>query len=235
MRPISFSSDGYVLAGNFFAASKPGKLAFLFIQGWTGHQNLEAAQALATLGCTSMTYDMRGNRDSEGDIAAFSRADFVRDAVVAYDFLKKQLGDDTPIGVVGSSLGSYTGVLLSKERPVACLSLRVPASYPDEGFTDPQLPQARTPQLAAWRQKPLHYGQNSAFQALHDFKGSIQIIEAGDDELVCHQAVQNYADSVNDPSKLRHDVMPEAPHSLVNEQLQERYVTLLTAWVKKQL
>jgi predicted alpha/beta hydrolase len=87
MKKISFLSDGYQLSGNLFTSDKPKKLAFLLIQGWTGHQNLRAAQALADLGFACMTYDMRGNGDSEGNLAEFSRADFVKDAEVAYDYL----------------------------------------------------------------------------------------------------------------------------------------------------
>src|SRR5579864_5720220 len=105
MSKISFTSDGYKLVGNLFIAGQPKELVFLFIQGWTGHQNIEAAQALTKLGYTTMTYDMRGNRESEGNLAEFTRADFIKDATIAYDYLKQQIGKDTRIGVVGSSFG----------------------------------------------------------------------------------------------------------------------------------
>jgi pimeloyl-ACP methyl ester carboxylesterase len=233
MNPITFSSNGYTLAGNLSPAVKPQKLAFLLIQGWTGHQNLAAAQALTKLGFTSMTYDMRGNGESEGNLTEFSRADFISDAVVAYDYLKDQLGPDAAIGVVGSSFGSYTAVLLPEQRPVICLSLRVPASYPDEGFNDPQLPQSETDELTAWRNKPLDYSRNHAFKALHSFTGKVQIVEADRDELVSHQAVQNYADSVADKSNLEHILLPDAPHRLENDRLKAEYVRLLTDWAKQ--
>lgn len=232
MSRISFKSNGYVLAGNMFAASKPGKIAFLFIQGWQGHQNVEAAQALADLGFTSITYDMRGNRESEGNLAEFSRADFIEDATVAYDYLKQRVGDDVAIGAIGSSFGSYTAVLLSKKRDVCCLSLRVPASYPDEGFNDPSLARAEPDSVMEWRKSKLDYTQNHAFKALHDFKGKVQIIEAGADEIVPSQTPKNYADAAPDKSQMTYEVMANAPHRLITEELQADYVERLTKWLK---
>lgn len=234
MSKISFSSDGYKLAGNLFKAEQPKPLAFLFIHGWTGtgHQNVRAAQRLAGMGYTTLAYDMRGNGESEGDLAAFSRADFVADAVVAYDYLKDQVARETPIVVVGSSFGSYCAVLLTAERGVHGLSLRVPASYPDTGFNAPQLPQAGSEALHEWRKKALHYSENRAFNTLHEFQGKVQIIEAGADEQVAHQAVQNYVDAVDDQQRLQYEIMKNAPHSLVNEDLQNQYGLLLVKWVK---
>lgn len=234
MSKISFSSNGYMLAGNLFlpVQLKHSHLAFLFIQGWTGHQNVHAAQQLANMGYACMTYDMRGNGESEGNLAEFSRADFVSDALNAYDYLKGQVGKEIAIGVVGSSFGSYCAVLMTTERDVHCLSLRVPASYPDEGFDKPQLPHIGSKALHVWRQKSLHYSENRAFNALHDFQGQVQIVEAGADEQVAHQAVQNYVDAVRNKQRLSYVVMKNAPHSLVNDELQHGYASLLTDWAK---
>jgi esterase/lipase len=231
MTSIQFTSHGYTLAGNFFPAALPRKIAFLLIQGWTGHQNIPLAEKLAEAGFTTMTYDMRGNRESEGHIADFSRADFIDDAVEAYDYLKQQVGDDVEIGVVGSSFGSYTAVLLATERPVYCLSLRVPASYPDKGFNDPQLGQSDTPELMAWRHEALDYTQNQAFAALHNFAGPVQIIEAENDELVPRQAPQNYAAAVPDKNRLHYVVMKGAPHRLSTPELQSEYERIMLDWV----
>lgn len=230
MAEITFTSDGDKITGNLFPG-KSARFAFLLIQGWMGHQNVTAAQALADLGFTSMTYDMRGNGESEGNLEELSRADFINDAVVAYDFLRQQLNGQQMIGVVGSSFGSYTSVLLSERRPVVCMSLRVPASYPDEGFDEPQLAQIGTNN--DWRNQILNYSGNRAFSALHNFKGKIQVIEADADEVVPHQAVENYANAVTDKIQLEYAVMKDAPHGLKNEQLSNQYVRLLTGWAKQ--
>jgi len=230
---ITFLSDSDRIAGNLFAAQNPKEIAFLFIQGWTGNQNVLTAQALAQLGYTSMTYDMRGNKESEGDLTKLSRADFINDATIAYDYLQSQVGDSIAIGVVGSSFGAYTATLLSKERRIKCLSLRVPATYPDADFSEPELPQISSIELTAWRKEVTDYTQNKAMGALHDFKGYVQIIEAEKDEVIPHQATLNYANAVADSSKLQHDLMHDAPHRLATEELQTEYVQLVIEWVAK--
>ena len=128
---MSLSSNGYQLASNLFTPKQAKPLAFLLIQGWMGFQNVKAAQRLADMGFTCLTYDMRGNGESEGNLGDFSRADFISDAVNAYDYLKNHLSEGTKIGIIGSSFGSYSAVLVTTEREVSCLSLRVPAGYPD--------------------------------------------------------------------------------------------------------
>lgn len=235
MSKIHFTSSGHKLAGNvFYPQGEPKKLAFLFIQGWTGHQNIAAAQALAKLGHFTMTYDMRGNGESEGNIADFSRADFIRDATVAYDYLKQQAGADVRIGVIGSSFGSYTAVLLSEKRNIFCLSLRVPANYPDEGFNEPQQTQySGSNDFHEWRKRKLAYNENHALIALHSFEGQVQIIEAGNDERVNSQVPKNYADAITDKTKLAYEVMQNAPHRLATPELQADYEKRLTAWVSK--
>lgn len=234
MSSISFTSEGDKIAGNLFLGVKSTNVAFLLIQGWRGHQNIAAAQALATLGFTSMTYDMRGNGDSEGNLERLSRADFLSDASVAYDFLKQQVGERTHIGVIGSSFGSYTAILLSERRPIMCLSLRAPANYPDDGFDKPQLAQKYESQdFAEWRKRKLSYPENLALKALHGFKGEVQIIESGADEIVAHQVIENYIDVITDKQRLDFVVMKDAPHRLANEQLTNEYIGLLTRWAKQ--
>ena len=230
---IQFQSGGYTLAGNLFLpASNPKPLAFLLIQGWQGHQNVAAAKALAGKGYPAMTYDMRGHGDSQGDLALFSRADFIKDAVVAYDLLVGKVSAGTHIGVIGSSFGSYTAILLSKERDVYSLSLRVPAAYPDEGYDKPQAAQKEASgDFHAFRIRKVTFAQNRACQALHDFARPIRIIESGADEFVPHQVIENYLAAVQDKAKLTYQIMDDAPHSLETPEQRTAYEKTLLAWV----
>ncbi len=236
MRAISFVSGGDKISGNLCEPTRLSDVAFLFIQGWLGHQNVAAAGALADLGFTSMTYDMRGNGTSEGDLTKLSRVDFLHDAIAAYDYLKQQLGEHTNIAVVGSSFGAYTAVLLSQKRPVFGLSLRVPANYPDEGFDKPQLEQKRVlGDFTNWRHKKHTPANNRALRALHAFTRKVQIVEAGADEQVPHQVAEDYSNAVASKQQLSYSVMEGAPHSLVNEQLSAEYVDLLRQWAASAL
>ncbi len=230
MTKVTLQTDGYKLAGNLFLPKGDLKGGFLFIQGWRGHQNLQAAQAVADLGYATLTYDMRGNGDSEGEINDFSRADFIHDATVAYDYLREQIGDDMQIGVVGSSFGGYTASMLTTKRDVSCLSFRVPANYPDNGYDTPHANYDHDA-VKKWRTQPTTHSQNQALTAIHNFTGKIQIVEAGADAVVHHQTPQNYADAVADKSKLQYEVMPDAPHNLATQALADEYCDLLVTWV----
>ncbi|HUA12914.1 MAG TPA: alpha/beta fold hydrolase [Candidatus Sulfotelmatobacter sp.] len=237
MSKITLISDGYKLSGHLLVANEPKDLSFLLIQGWAGHQNIKAAQLLADLGYTSMTYDMRGNGESEGNLTNFSisREDFVNDATEAYDFLKMKSGT-TKIGVIGSSFGSYTGVMLTKNRKVYCLCLRVPAIYSDEGYSDPKFDKENINENPEdWRTKSISYSKNHALKTLHDFNGKVLIIEAEKDELVPSQVPRNYANAVKDKSNLLYKVMKKAPHRLENDELQSEYEKLLVEWINKDL
>jgi len=232
MSEIHFQSDGYRISGNLFVPENTAsKGAFLFIQGWTGNQNTRAAQAVTELGYTTMTYDMRGNKTSEGNIEDFSRADFIKDAEVAYDYLRQQVGEKALIGVVGSSFGGYTAAILSSTRPVHCLSLRVPANYPDERHRDPHAAQMG-PALHEWRAKVLGADASMALRAIHQFTGKVQIIEAGADAIVASQTPQNYAHAIADKSLLKYEIMPDAPHGLDTDDLARDYTDRLTTWIK---
>lgn len=233
MEEITFRSDGYKLAGHLLTPQDGhGHDAFLFIQGWTGNQNIHAAKALSERGFVSMTYDMRGNKTSEGNLDTFSRNDFLRDAEVAYDHLRQRVGEKSLISVVGSSFGSYTAAILSARRPVHSLSLRVPADYQDEGSDAPHAAQMN-PAMRQWRTKQRGYTETEALRSIHDFNGRVQIIEAGADDIVDSQTPRNYAAAVANQALLTYEIMPDAPHGLDSDQLRNDYTARLVEWADR--
>jgi uncharacterized protein len=119
------------------SASKP---AFLFLHGWTSRKDRHVlrAEKINTLGVTSMAISFRGHGDSEGDFDKLSRADHLKDALAAYDFLSAQPGvDKSRVAVFGSSYGGYTASLLTAERNIRYLALWDPALYLDNNFDVP--------------------------------------------------------------------------------------------------
>ncbi len=213
--------------GNIFEPSAPKKLQFLLIHGWQGRQNLKLAQVLCDQGFRCLTFEMRGHGESKGNISKLTSNDFLGDVLAAYNVLQKK---KLPIGVIGSSFGAYLAVLLSAKRSVVCLSLRVPANYPNESFVKPKI---MAWGVKAWRKKSLTLSDNMALQALHQFTGNVQLIEAENDEIVPHQTIANYLTVVN-AKKLEYHCMKSAPHSLTNQKLNKEYQALVITWAKKQ-
>ena len=123
-------------AGLPSAAEAAPRGSVLFIHGWGGAQDandVRLARQLVADGFHCLTFDLAGHGRSEGRVEDFTVAQYLAQAVAAYD----RLAANTPLYVCGSSFGAYLSLLLSTQRPVAGLGLRVPANYPDEILNGP--------------------------------------------------------------------------------------------------
>lgn len=220
MQGLVITAGGHRLAADLHSAD-PGAarpLAFVVTHGWGSARPQDIPAALAAAGCTALAHDLRGHGESGGDTAATSRAGWVADLVSVIDRLREAVGPSTPIGLVGASFGAYLSVLATRERPVHCLSLRVPADYPDDGYDEP-LP----PRLASG-------GETAAVRALRAFPGPVQIVDAEFDAVIPPRLITSYAAAVP-PDRLTRATLAGAPHHLATPQLRGEYVRLLTGWV----
>ena len=183
------------LAGQI--AGHVGFQTVLFVHGWTGSQDandVALAAQLAEDGFGTMTFDLGGHGLSAGNAEDFTAADFLAQTVAAYDRLMNLVGvGQHTVSVCGTSLGAYLGVLLSVERPVSALSLRVPAHYPDDTFASVSVgAYARSDLPLSWRALPLAPNATRALRALRQFRGPVQIIEAARDEVIPRATIVNY-------------------------------------------
>lgn len=126
-------------------------------------------------------------------------------------------------------------ILLSEERPVCCMSLRVAANYIDDDFTVKRMGRgSENPDVFKWRHLNLKADATRALRALHSFGGPIQIIEAGLDEMVPHESTQNYVDAASDKTKLDYHLMEDWPHSLgLDAERNRTYQKILLDWLNK--
>lgn len=207
--------------------------AILYLHGWNSRPNQFVLDMLSERDYLCVAPVFWGHEGSDGAIQSVTAADALADAVAAYDFLREQVGNEDNISVIGSSYGAYIGALLTEERPVSALALRVPANYPDERFDQPKWGDgAENEQINQWRQQALSWQSNRALAAVHAFRGHIQIIESGADEQVPHQTVKNYVDAVYDPAKLEYKIMPNWPHSFSYHSARAgQYVDTVFAWL----
>jgi esterase/lipase len=235
---VEFLVDGKKLRGNLYKPAGVAKdLALLFLHGWTGKPNEDAASKLSENGYIAMTISMRGHNNSEGNREELKIAEFFKDAEAAYDLLRQKVGPDMKIGVVGNSFGAYMATLLSGTRKVNCLSLRVPANYREEDYHEKKVTNSGSdnPRVLEWRKNKLTPAENKALKLLQTFKGPVQIIEAEKDTVVPHQTVQNFVDAVSDKSKLDYVVMKDWPHSLGDDPVRNKqFQEVLLSWLKNQ-
>lgn len=233
---IAFNVDGQKLRGRLYRpVGKAKRPAFLFLHGFTGKPNDRAAAIIAENGFYAMTFSLSGHNDSEGKIEDQSRGKSLKETLAAYNFFKSKLPLEVKIAAVGNSYGGYLAPLLSAEKEVGAISMRVPANYPDKGFDEPQIGRGHEdPRITRWRNQKLNSDGTKSLKALRDFIGSVQIIEAENDDAVPHQTVQNYVDAVSDKRQLDYRFMKGWPHSLGDhEERNKQFQELLLNWANK--
>jgi dipeptidyl aminopeptidase/acylaminoacyl peptidase len=141
---VAIQGDGYKLKGRIYgkADTHHSRPAILFLSGWNpGNQSWTTNDIHATycawkLNIICMTIALRG-MGSVGNIKALTRADFLKDVVAGYDYLIESEGvAKERISIAGESFGAYMACILSTQRAVKSLALRVPTDFPDGGFED---------------------------------------------------------------------------------------------------
>jgi len=231
---VEIRVDGQTIRGRLYKPDGEAKpLAVLLLHGWTGRANDDAAAVLVAHGYSVLTVHLRGHGDSDGDINTVTRQNGLDDAVAAYDFLAAHVPTGAGIAVVGNSYGCYMAALLSHERKVAALSLRVPAAYQDGGFDRPKMGQGNgSGVVMEWRRTPHDWHGNRGFEAVHAFTGPIQILEAENDDVIPHQTVENYKVAAANPAQIEYHLMAGWPHSMgMDPERNRQFQELLLSWL----
>lgn len=229
------TATGLLTARLYYPPDRKGSYpALLYLHGWTSNQdrNTQYVEAISEVGFICMTLDLPGHGKSEGDINTITRGEFLSSVMAAYDTLSELPEVNGRISAIGSSFGAYLAVLLADKRQLRNLALRVPANYPDGGFDEPHAKFANRVETRQWREDALTPDDNLALKAVNRFGGNILIIESENDDLVPHQAIENYKNAVADKNRLTHVVMKGAPHSLSEPEHLVRCQQILTDWFK---
>src|SRR5690606_5108862 len=169
--------------------------AVLFVHGWGGSQtqDLSRAREVAALGCVCLTFDLRGHRADAANHDTVTRAQNLDDLCACYDWLAAQADVDAEaVAVVGVSYGGYLAAILSALRPVRWLALRTPALYLDRDWELPKRRLHDDPDLVRYRHSPVAPDANRALRACQRFEGDALLVEAGRDEIIPRQVIDNY-------------------------------------------
>ena len=229
---VSLSVDDQKLVGTMLRPEVPVP-GFLFIHGWGGDQDedLGHAEELARLGCVCFTFDLRGHAGSDAAKDQVTRQDGLDDVLAAYDYLAAQpLVDRSAIGVVGTSYGGYLAMLLTAQRPVRWLAMRVPALYPDDQWDTPKAKLDKAV-VRAYRQQPHAPGADRALSACAAFQGDVLIVESECDEQIPREAMLSMQAAFRRTNSLSHRIIQGATHAMRDPQHQRIYSTLLTGWI----
>src|SRR2546426_1127026 len=98
---VEITVDGQQILGTLLGPVHPATVSpqVLFIHGWGGTQEqyLGRARAIAALGWSCLTFDLRGHARSEGQCDSVTREDNLRDVLAAYDLLVSRRSDGGPV------------------------------------------------------------------------------------------------------------------------------------------
>lgn len=207
----------------------------LFVHGWAGSQlrDSKRAQKLAQLGCVCLTFDMRGHGGTADQLQTVTREENLADICAAYDLLASHPRvDSNSIAIIGSSYGGYLSVLVSAERPVRWLALRVPALYRDANWETPKFELDRA-DLAAYRRKLVTHEDNLALRQCRNFKGDVLLVASEHDEIVPHPAIASYLASFIEARSVTYRVISGADHALSTAESRDSYEELLSRWFRE--
>ena len=214
----------------------PGVLipGVLFVHGWGGSQQqyLARAREVAALGSVCLTFDLGGHAGTQPLRETVSRDSNLRDLLAAYDTLAAHpYVDPAAIAVVGSSYGGYLATILTTMRPVAWLTLRVPALYIDTGWELPKLQLHKEQDLRSYRRSFVAAQTNRALRACADFRGDVLLVESAHDDIIPPEVIRSYREACVQTRSLTYRCMGDADHGLSDETSQRVYTALLAQWL----
>lgn len=218
-----------------FVEPSTGMPGILFVHGWAGSQERDKARAqkIAQLGCICLTFDMRGHGETADQLRTVTREDNLADLRAAYDVLAAHpLVDKDSVAIVGSSYGAYLAGLLTAQRAVRWLALRVPALYRDADWQTPKFELDRS-DLAKYRRTFVPFDANLVLRECRRYGGDVLIVESGNDEIVPHPAVASYLSSLISARSVTYRVIEGADHALTRAADLETYDLILVRWIRE--
>jgi len=240
MKSVSIAVDDQSINGRLLEPpDADGRCpAVLFVHGWGSSQrrSIGKARQLVHAGFVCLTFNLRGHARTVEQRETVTRAQNLRDVLAAYDLLTAQADVDTErVAVVGGSYGGYLATLLTAERDVRALALRVPALYKDEDFDRPKRELNLDPDLPAYRRRRLQPSDNIALAAAARFNGDVLIVESEHDTVIPHPVIANYLRAFDGAASLEHEVIRDADHGLSEKAWRRAWGVVLVRWVMARL
>jgi uncharacterized protein len=237
---VKIQGDNYQLAGTLFVPQnivKPAP-AIIFYHGMVSKskpRGTRRAEKLAEKGFIVLTFDFRGCGESEGKLGELSIANWLSDALLAFDFLSKQEGVDTQrVGVNGKSFGGYIGSRVVGERDVKSIVIQAPGMYKDEWEDN----------IYQWnddfKKMRLDYRlsddalKNKAADAIEKFRNPLLVIGSEFDDLCPKKLLEGYFEKAGSKNK-KIAWIKGADHPLTRPEWDDEYIALMIDWFEQTL
>lgn len=230
---ISFPSagqgvEGTIICPSEMAGKKPG---VIFFHGMTSSEKgyIPIAERLADSGIVGMTLSIRGHGESEGDFNELTVTDAIEDGLNAYDFFAKYTFlDTTRIGLCGTSVGAAISSIVSEQRVVKSLVLRVPATYTDGmmGMTYAEIMSHEGDIFS----KVSNIADTSAVRAIKNFDGSVLIITSEKDIVIPVNIPAEFFSRAEKAKRKERIEILGATHNLTNPVWRQQFIDETVKW-----
>jgi esterase/lipase len=210
-------SEGQKMEASLFIPEGTGPFpAVIILPGFSSNEKrfFDLAEMLRNAHIATLTLNMRGHGESEGELYSTTASDLAKDAIPAYDFLAVRPDiDPARIGISGSSFGAMVGALTSEVRPVKSLLLRAPATYSKKMMITP-FKEIADNEKTIFRNSQDEVIKSAAIRAIDRYTGNLLVVASGNDDVIPYLIPQMYYDRAINSARREIEILEGAPHSL---------------------
>lgn len=236
---VKIRGNTYILQGTLIVPETIVKNlpAVIFYHGMISQRKpryVKRAEKLAEQGIVALTFDFQGCGESKGDIKILTIANWLQDALLAFDFLAhKPFIDKQRIGIAGKSFGGYIGALVSAKRNVKSMVVQAPGFYKDEWITKPYMTIGSPKQKLKYRNSKQVFN-NMAIDAIKKYTNPLLVVGSEHDDICPPHTVEGYYKLAGSKNK-KLIWINDADHPLTKEKWNKKYTDLMVEWFKKTL
>lgn len=220
--------QGTLVTPELMDGKKPG---VVFFHGMTSNENkyIPIAEKLSQSGIVGMTLSIRGHGESEGNFDDLTVADGVVDGLNAYDFFAQyDFIDKNRIGLCGASVGAAISSMVTEQRAVKSLVLRVPSTYTDEMMKMTYREIMLDEEIIF--SKISNIPETPAIRAISEFTGSVLIITSEEDVVIPVIIPREYFLEAQKAKRKQQIEIPEATHNLTDNVWRQQFIDETVKW-----
>lgn len=235
-KKIEFIVNNTTLRGSLFIPKGNGPFPAVILfhgNGGKGASTFEAAAKLPEIGILSFVFNFTGCGISDGDYSIQTHQDALDDASAAFDFLLSQNIDKNRIGVVGGSFGGYLSCMLLTKFNVKSLILRAPSACVHS--PKDKLDMGDLQHEIDYFKNRGNWVDSQSYINIAEFKGSVLIVKAKNDENVPAHVVDLYFDKAVNSKRKEIKTIKDSDHRMSEQRWRDEFFDIMLDWFLKTL
>lgn len=230
-REVEFKVENDTLRGTLFIPNGKGPfpaVIFYHGSGGKGEKYFEAGEKFPEKGIMALVFNFRGCGISDGNYLSQTYRDALDDAQKAFDFLLSQNADPDRIGVVGGSFGGFVAAMVLPKNEIKSLVLLAPSAH--DSLLSTKIDMGSLEREVVYFANKSNWENAQSFKDVANFKGSLLIIESGNDENIPHEVPDKYFQEAINTSKKETKTIEGADHRLSEQKWRDRFCELILDW-----